>query len=179
MAHTRTYPIVAGTALLAITLFAGTRTTLAQATENDKTFIKDTGEDSNFEIRTSRLALSKSPSADVKAYATMVLHDHTLLQPIVGAADRAAGIKPLSPGSMGLDGDAKYAELKLLTGKSFDDAYIKGLVKGNVDTLQKEKAELDSTSVPAIKKLAKRALDDDTKHAEKAKQLASAHNIQP
>ncbi len=166
-------------AVVALTLSIGTGIALAQATEMDKAFLKDTAQDSNFEIRTSRLALSKSPSADVKAYATMVLHDHNQLQPVIGIADKAAGIDTLSPGSMGLDGDAKYAELKLLTGKTFDDTYIKGLVKGNADTVQKEKAEYDTTQIPAIKKLAKRAYDDDTKHAEKAKQLAAAHNIQP
>ena len=80
---------------------------------------------------------------------------------------------------MGVDDDAKYAELKVLTGKTFDDAYIKGLVKGNVDTIGKEKAAYDATQVPAVKKLAKRAYDDDTKHAEKARQLAAAHHIQP
>ncbi len=166
-------------AVVAVALSIGTGIAMAQATEMDKTFLKDTAQDSNFEIRTSRLALSKSPSADVKAYATMVLHDHNQLQPVIGVADKAAGVDTLSPGSMGLDGDAKYAELKVLSGKTFDDAYIKGLIKGNVDTLQKEKAEYDATTIPAVKKLSKKAYDDDTKHAEKAKQLAAAHNIQP
>ena len=166
-------------AVVAVALSIGTGIAMAQATEMDKTFLKDTAQDSNFEIRTSRLALSKSPSADVKAYATMVLHDHNQLQPVIGIADKAAGVDTLSPGSMGLDGDSKYAELKVLTGKTFDDTYIKGLVKGNVDTLQKEKAEYDATTIPAVKKLSRKAYDDDTKHAEKAKQLAAAHNIQP
>ena len=165
-------------ATIALGLTLGTGLAFAQATDMDKTFLKDTAQDSNFEIKTSRLALSKSPSADVKAYASMVLHDHNQLQPVIGMADKAAGVDTLSPGSMGVDDDAKYAELKILSGKSFDDAYIKGLVKGNAESVQKEKAEYDATQVPAVKRLAKRAYDDDTKHTEKGKQLAAAHNIQ-
>lgn len=163
----------------ALALSLGTGIALAQATDMDKTFLKDTAQDSNFEIRTSRLALSKSPSADVKAYATMVLHDHNQLQGMIGMADKAAGVDTLSPGSMSLDDDAKYAELKVLSGKTFDDAYIKGLLKGNEEVIQKEQAEYDATTIPTVKKLAKRAHEDDTKHAEKAKQLAAAHNVQP
>ena len=166
-------------AVVALALSLGTGMALAQATDMDKTFLKDTAQDTNFEIKTGRLALSKSPSADVKAYATMVVHDHTQLQPVIGAADKAAGVDPLAPGSMGVDDDARYAELKVLTGKTFDDAYIKNLFKGNADTVAKEKAEYDAASIPAVKHLAKRAYDDDTKHAEKAKQLAATHSIQP
>ena len=45
--------------------------------------------------------------------------------------------------------------------------------------MQKEHDELGATSVPAVKKLAQRSLDDDTRHTEKAKQLAAHHHIQP
>lgn len=166
-------------AAVALALTMGTGLALAQATDMDKSFLKDMAQDSNFEIRTSRLALSKSPSADVKAYASMVLHDHNQLQTMIGAADKAAGVDTLSPGAMGADGDLKYGELKVLSGKAFDDEYIKGLVKGNGEIEQKEKAEYDATTIPKVKALAKRAYDDDTKHAEKAKQLAEAHHIQP
>lgn len=166
-------------AVMALALSLGTGVALAQATDMDKTFLKDMAQDSNFEIRTSRLAISKSPSADVKAYATMVLHDHNQLQGMIGRADKAAGVDTLSPGAMSIDDDAKYAELKVLSGKTFDDAYIKGLFKGNAEILQKEKAEYDASTIPAAKRWQKQAYDDDTKHADKAKQLAAAHNVQP
>lgn len=151
----------------------------AQATDMDKSFLKDMAQDSNFEIRTSRLALSKSQSTDVKAYAAMVLHDHNHLQTMIGAADKAAGVDTLSPGAVSIGDDAKLAELKVLSGKNFDDSYIKSLVTGNGEIMGKEKAEYDATAIAAVKRLAKQAYDDDTKHAEKAKQLAAAHHIQP
>ncbi len=170
---------VVRSAAVALALSLGTGIALAQANDNDKSFLKDTAQDSNFEIKTGRLALSKSSSADVKAYATMVIHDHTQLLSGIRAADKAAGVQPVNAGSMDLDDDAKYAELKVLSGKTFDDSYIKGLFKGNADTVQKEKAEYESATIPAVKQVAKRAYDDDTKHAEKAKQLAAAHGVQP
>ena len=171
--------ILAKSAATVLALLLGIGLASAQATDKDKSFVKNTAQDTNFEIRTGRLALKKSPSADVKSYATMVIHDHTQLKQVIAAADGAAGIQPIPPDSMGAEDDTRYAELKVLTGKAFDDAYIKGLVKGNAESVQKEQDELHATSVTAVKQLARRSLEDDTKHTEKAKQLATDHHIQP
>ncbi len=166
-------------AAVALALSLGLGTASAQASDKDKSFLNDIAQDTNFELRTGRLALVKSPSADVKAYASMILHDHTQLQSSIAAANGAAGVTAVSPGSMGVGDDARYAELKLLTGRAFDDAYIKVLVKGNAESVQKEADKLNATSIPAVKKLAQRSLDDDTKHTAKAKQLAASHGVQP
>ncbi len=149
----------------------------AQATDQDKHFLDDTAKDSNYEIRTGQLALQKSPSADVKQYATMVIHDHTALLGEVRAADAAAKVTPPDKGSMSLSEDASYAKLKLLSGASFDKSYIQGLIKGNQDSVQQGKDEAANTKIPAVKSLANHRVALDTKHAKKADALAAAHHV--
>ena len=144
----------------------------------DKKFLKDLGQDSNFEIQSAQLALQKSQSADVKEYARMVSHDHEQMKSEIAAATRAAGTTPVSSGDMTVSDHAELLKLKALSGNSFDEAYIKGLIKGNEDIQTEEKTEASSSSLAPVKRLAQRSADTDTKHADKAKQLARAHNIQ-
>jgi putative membrane protein len=163
---------------LAAFALAGTLTGHAQSiTDQDKAFLKDTQQDSNYEIKTSQLVLQKSKSDDLRAYATMLIHDHTALKAQTLAADRTVMVKPESAGSMSVSDDAEYLKLKILTGKTFEDSYIKTLISGNQDAVQKTKAEADGSTVPAVKKLAQHRQELDTKHTEKAKQLAVAHGV--
>ena len=148
------------------------------ASSQDKQFLKDLGQDSNFEIKTAQLALQKSPSQDVKAYAHMLIADHTRLKQQVASADRVAGVTPIAADDMTVADHAKLEELKLLSGESFDKSYIKGLVKGNEDIQKEEKSEASDSSLAPVKALAARSAEIDTKHAEKAKQLAQAHKIE-
>lgn len=150
----------------------------AQApTSQDKDFLKNTAEDSNYEIRTAKLALMKDRSADVQAYARMLIQDHTALNRQVAGADRAMGIEMVKQGSMSLTDDAAYAKLKLLSGKTFEESYIKSLNRGNDEAVNAAKSEAGSTAVPVVKAIAEKRAALDTKHAEKAKMLAQAHGV--
>ena len=163
---------------LALPLVVNTVSAYGQgASSQDKKFLKDLTQDSNFEIRTGKLALQKSQSADVKAYATMVIRDHTHLKQQLRVADATAQVTPETPDVMSIADHARYDELKVLSGASFDDAYIKNLVKGNDEIVGDEKSEAANSSVPKIQEVAQHGLALDTKHAEKAKMLAAAHHI--
>ena len=172
-AHARLWT---GIAALALTLGVGT-VAAQQATTQDKDFLKNTAQDSNYEIKTAQLALGKSSSADVKTYARMLIQDHTALKRQTRQAAVSAHVEPVSGDGMSLSDDASYAKLKLLSGKSFEDSYIKGLTKGNEEAINNAKSEASGSSVPAIKKLAEHRVALDTKHAEKARQLAQAHGV--
>ena len=178
MAYKLNKTITTTTIMLALTL--GTSLATAQSnssvSDQDKKFLHDLGEDSNFEIQSAQLALRKSQSADVKEYAHMIIADHTRLKQQLASADKTAGLSPTN--GMSISDHAELEKLKLLSGKSFDDSYIKGLVKGNEDIQKMEKSEASDSTVVPIKSLAQHSADIDTKHADKAKQLAQAHNLQ-
>ena len=182
----RIHGIEAGRTRAAVLVFAlsvGTGLVQAQTPGNgvsdqDRQFLKNTAQDSNFEIKTGQLALQKSQSSDVKQYATMVIRDHTQLKQQMKSVDSTENIPPASPTSMSVKDTTTYTELKVLSGDSFDKAYIKELVKGNEEGLRDAKSEASSSTVAPIKQLAEHRVSLDTKHTEKAKQLAQAHNIQ-
>ena len=147
------------------------------ASDADKTFLDNTAQDSNFEIKTGQLALKKSSSADIKAYAHMVIRDHTALLSQTKRADEAAGVTPQGTDTMSISDRARYAELDVLTGKTFDDSYIKGLVKGNADSTNEAKSEASSTTFSPVKTLATHRLTMDSKHTKAADALAHTHNV--
>ena len=168
-------------AAMVLTLAVGAGIVQAQtgsvASSQDKQFLKNTEQDSNYEIKTGQLALQKSSSADVKQYAGMVIQDHTKLKQETALASRAAKVNAPSPTGMSVSDTASYTKMKLFSGSSFDESYIKGLVKGNADSLQEAKSEADTSTVPAVKKLAEHRVALDAKHTQKAEQLAAAHHI--
>ena len=118
------------------------------ASSADKDFLKDTAQDSNYEIKTGQLALQKSSSADVKQYANMVIQDHTQLEQQEAAAQASADTNAKPVLDMSVSDAASYSKLKLLSGDSFDQAYIKGLLSGNDEAVQKAKGEAPSSTVP-------------------------------
>lgn len=147
------------------------------ASSQDTQFLQDLAQDSNFEIGTSKLALKKSQSTDVKQYAMMVIHDHKELKREIKSADGATHQAPVAAKSMTSDDQSMYDTLKGLSGTEFDQAYIKQLIKGNDQIQREEKSESTDSTVPMVKNLATQSAAIDTKHADKAKQLAQAHNI--
>lgn len=169
-------------AAVALTLGIGTGVAVAQnnngASSQDKQFLHDLGEDSNFEIASAKLALQKSQSKDVKEYAEMIIKDHTSLKQEIRSANQSVHTSAAPTSSMTTTDHARMIELKALSGESFDKAYIKELIKGNDEIQKEEKSEASDSTVEPVKKLAERAAEMDTKHSEKAKQLAQEHNVQ-
>ena len=172
-------PGVKGAALV-LALSWGTANASAQSTtasSQDTQFLQDLAQDSNFEIGTSKLALKNSQSTDVKQYATMVIHDHKELKREIKSADHATRQAPMPATSMTSNDQGVYDNLKGLSGTDFDQAYIKQLIKGNDQIQKEEKSESSDSTVPMVKNLATQSAAIDTKHADKAKQLAQAHNV--
>jgi putative membrane protein len=124
-------------------------TMAAQDTKSaDKTFIKDSSEGSLAEVNFAKLALEKSQDANVRKFAQKMITDHEKL---------IADMKPfalkyhVTPSGTPLMDHAKYQELKLKSGTSFDRAYVETMVKDHHDDLQKFRDEENSTADPELK----------------------------
>jgi putative membrane protein len=121
----------------------------AQVTDQDKTFLKNSAEGNHDEIDLGHLALEKSKNEDVRMFAKKMIHDHFQL---------LENMKPFAmrwhvtvPDHKDADGDAKYAELKLLTGDEFDKHYITSMVADHQEDLKKFQDEIAATHDPAYK----------------------------
>lgn len=76
-----------------------------------------------FEIESSRLALSRSASDEVKAFAQMMIEQHTQSTQDLAAAAEAAGLTPV-PASMNPMQQDMLDQLEGLSGAEFDAAYL-------------------------------------------------------
>src|SRR4051812_32458128 len=131
------------------------------------------------DIDAGKLAASRSTNEDVKAFAQLMVTDHTRVNK--SATDLAARLKLTpqdNPTSQSLksDGDKNLAHLKTLEGAAFDKAYIDREVAYHQQVID----ALDHTLIPGatneeLKALLVKVRPAFVAHLEHAKRLQAAH----
>jgi putative membrane protein len=130
------------------------------------------------EIETSKLALEKSSSADIKAFANMMITDHSKANDELAAIAKSNDIKV--PDSTTLTNQAKEKILDLRD-ESFDAAYANNQVKAHEQTIELFKKEANTVTDDKtkggmeLKGFAQKMLPELEKHLDMAKKLQAAH----
>ena len=150
----------------------------AKLSGQDKSFLKDAAEGGNAEVSGSQVALEKSSSADVKAFAQMMVDGHGKAgTELKGLADQK-GVKVSDTPSL-----AKKTEIKLLSerkGASFDQHYADSIgVKAHEDTIKLFQKEVDKGSAPDVKAWAAKTLPALQHHLEAAQALKTKTDAEP
>ena len=146
------------------------------ATSND--FVDSAAAGGIAEVETSRLALEKSSSADIKAFANMMITDHSKANDELAALAKKNDIEV--PDSTTLVKQAKEKILDLRD-ESFDAAYANNQVKAHEDTLELFKKEANTVTddkvkgATELKGFAQKMLPALEKHLDMAKKLQAAH----
>jgi len=152
------------------------RVGLAQDTKSaDKAFIKDASEGSLAEVNFAKLALQKSQDPNVRKFAEKMIHDHEMLIEQMKPFAVKYGVHP--SGTPVMD-HAKYEELKMKSGQSFDYAYVEAMVKDHNDDLQKFINEENSTSDPELKATVAKGEKVILEHTEMIDNIAHMGGIQ-
>lgn len=139
-----------GTMLVSVGMAVGMcGVSFAQDTKSaDKAFIKDAVEGSQAEINFAKLAIEKSKDPNVLKFAHRMITDHSKLiedmKPFTVKYDVKASGEPVMD-------HAKYEELNMKSGISFDRAYVAAMVKDHNDDLKAFMDEEAKTSDPALK----------------------------
>ncbi|KQV21151.1 hypothetical protein ASC74_19065 [Pseudomonas sp. Root329] len=160
---------------LAVALSTSMGTVFA-ATSND--FVDSAAAGGIAEVETSRLALEKSSSADIKAFANMMITDHSQANDELAALAKKNDIKV--PDSTTLVKQAKEKILDLRD-ESFDAAYANNQVKAHEDTIELFKKEANTVTddrtkgATDLKGFAQKMLPALEKHLDMAKKLQAAH----
>ncbi|MCP1445991.1 putative membrane protein [Pseudomonas sp. GGS8] len=160
---------------LAVALSTGMGTAFA-ATSND--FVDDAAAGGIAEVETSKLALEKSSSADIKAFAKMMVTDHSKANEELAALAKKHDIKV--PDTTTLVKQAKEKILDLRD-KSFDTAYANNQVKAHEETIERFKKEANTVTDDRVKgatefkAFAQKMLPTLEKHLDMAKKLQAAH----
>jgi putative membrane protein len=160
---------------LAVALSTSMGTAFA-ATSND--FVDKAAAGGIAEVETSRLALEKSSSADIKAFADMMITDHSKANDELAALAKKHDIEV--PDSTTIVKQAKEKILDLRD-ESFDAAYANNQVKAHEDTIELFKKEANTVTddktkgATDLKGFAQKMLPALEKHLQMAKKLQAAH----
>ena len=146
------------------------------ATSND--FVDNAAAGGIAEIETSRLALEKSQSADIKAFANMMITDHSKANDELAAIAKKNDIEVPDTTTL-----VKQAKEKILDmrDESFDAAYANNQVKAHEETIELFTKEANTVTddkakgSAELKGFAQKMLPGLEKHLEMAKKLQAAH----
>ena len=144
-------------------------------TSDDKSFLKEASEGNLFEVNLAKLALQKSQDSNVRKFAQQMITDHEKLARDMKPLATKLGVKVAS--SPGIGDRAKYEELKLKSGISFDRAYVETMVKDHNDDLKKFIEETQKTTNPEVKTAVSKAQDTIREHTEMIDKIAKMGGI--
>jgi putative membrane protein len=158
-------------------LLAATTAAVAQsnATKDDKDFVEAALKGGMAEVELGKLAVKKGASDDVKMFGQKMIDDHTKLG---DKMKTVAGEVGVTPPSMTTASDiALKTKLEVLSGDSFDKAYISAMVKDHEEDLKDFRKEATTGSSPAVKSAAREGETVITHHLSMIRKIAQAHNV--
>ncbi|MFS2156661.1 DUF4142 domain-containing protein [Pseudomonas sp. Pseusp122] len=169
MANNFTHTFKSSALALALTLGCHS----AFAAESPRSFIDDASAAGVGEIQAGQLAQQKGVSEDVKAFAGMMVEDHTLannkLKEIAQSKKLEVREDPTVMAKI------KTMILDLRSAKSFDQAYANNQVKAHEDAVKLFEEEAAGSEDAQLQAFAKETLPKLKEHLAKAKELAAAH----
>jgi putative membrane protein len=137
----------------------------------DQKMVTDIAQANIAEIQTGRLALTKSQSPQVRAFAQKMIDDHTMAMQELQRLAQSTGAS--LPGDTDLMHKAIAAELGILSGDTFDRQYMSQVgVTDHKRTQELLEQTARSASNPALRAYAQKILPAVTRHLDQAQQQA-------
>lgn len=139
------------------------------ASVQDQNFAQQAASSDQFEIQSSQLALQKSRSPRVRAFAQQMIDDHSATTAKLSALARDKG--------MNVQGTLDPQQQQMLatlggTGRGFDRAYMRDQVVGHTAAVSAFQTEASSGSDPDIHGFAQQTLPTIQEHLQEANRLA-------
>lgn len=138
--------------------------------ETDKLFMVTATQNNLAEIDVARLALTQSASDSIKAFAQMMIDDHTAAQTELASLAQQKGVT--LPDSTDATHRTFKQRLMLVSGNSFDSAYIQSQVKDHEQTIALFQAEVTNGTDVQVKDYANKLLPKLQMHLQHAQNLA-------
>jgi putative membrane protein len=147
----------------------------AGASDDDKHFVEAALKGGMAEVELGKLAADKGASEDVKMFGRKMVEDHTKMGDQMKTVAAKVGVTP--PSMSGAEAMAEKAKLEMLSGKSFDDAYIKAMVKDHEDDLADFKKEVETGTSLSVKNAARQGETVVSHHLAMIRKIAQDHNV--
>ncbi len=123
------------------------------------------------EIDLGRLAARKALSPEVKQFANRMIRDHSKANQELASLAASKGVEV--PKSASLSAGASAMHLKMVSGKSFDEAYVKMMVEDHKEDVAAFQKESESAQDPDVKNFASKTLPTLQSHLDKITQIQS------
>jgi putative membrane protein len=143
---------------------------------SDQDFFKHAAEGGIAEVEAGNLAQSKGNSQAVKDFGAMMVKDHTAANAKLESIATGENVK--LPSSSGAIHMASKAKLEVLTGDTFDKAYIKNQVSAHEQTVSLFKKEIASGADAQAKTFAKKTLPTVQAHLRKIRDIAAQAGVE-
>jgi putative membrane protein len=179
---TRLTKLNLASALTAIALLAGApavswsteqpKTDTAMTKVDKTTFVNTAASAGKFEIDSSKLALDKATSNDVKTFARMMIKDHTKAGKRLMAIVKKEGGMPPSETLAPADADA-MKQLNAASGADFDKTYVSLQEKAHMDAVALFKNYSADPDDKRLGRFAKRTLPTLEMHLDHVKKLSA------
>ncbi len=148
---------------------------IGAVSSEDESFYKSAAEGGLAEVAAGKLAEDKAASPQVKDFGGMMVKDHSTADAKLWKIAGDAGVKlPTTPG---VEQVAASERLKLLSGPSFDKAYIKNQIEAHRDTVALLRKEIASGHDAAARQFATDTLPTVQGHLEKIMQIAGTAGV--
>ena len=124
------------------------------------------------EVEAGKLALEKSQNPDIKKFAQTMVDEHGKALSEIEQLGAAKNVK--LPDGVGVMHKAKETALKALSGKTFDNQYVKRVGVGDLESTVKLLQDIQKNGKDAdLKALADKMLPTVQSHLEMANQMAT------
>jgi putative membrane protein len=149
--------------------------TLSAAPPASKTqeYIARAGMGDLFEIKSSRLALERARTADVKNFAAIMVKDHTESTKKLSDAAKAEKITVTTPADLDAAHQEKFDKLAAANVTSFDGDYMKLQIAAHDEALSLHRAYAKDGESASIKKVSAEIVKVVEHHREEAMKISA------
>jgi putative membrane protein len=158
-----------------ITLAMILTTSVAIADSPDSSFIKNAAEGGMSEVELGQLAQQKGSNPAVKDFGAMMVKDHTAANEKLKTV--AAAKQVALPDSPSLMQKASTKKLDMMSGDSFDKAYVKGMIDDHKADIKEFQKEATDGKDPEVKAFAVATLPTLKMHLQKIQAIAASAGI--
>ena len=142
----------------------------AHMSQNDQNFMKKAAQDNLAEVQTAKWVEQKTNDPAIRKYAQDLRTDHSNAQQQLKQVAQQAGVTlPTSPTEEDI---AKLDQLKKLSGKQLDSAFVKNELKDHQEGIKSFDTEIATSHDPAVKDFAEMVLPHLQDHMRIGEDLA-------
>jgi putative membrane protein len=162
-------------AALAVILTAAPLVALAAANSPDESFYRAAAEGGISEVDLGNLAQERTNDPKIKDFGAMMVKDHSAANDKLKTLASAKGVTLPEHGSIGQT--ATKAKLKVLSGDTFNKAYIKSQVKAHTETVALLRKEISTGQDADAKAFAQSILPTVRSHLKAIRTIAAEDNV--